>query len=66
MLINDIEMVIPDTYEKEKWETNKEKPKEPQRVIEIVKQADEQEQARELSPAEKIELKYAHMYETLD
>ena len=64
---DEVEMVIPDTYEKEKWETSKPKDKKEQRVqIEI--KVDDQDKVvqQELTPSEKLDIKYGNMYETLD
>ena len=63
--INDeVEMVIPDTYEKEKWETKKVKEKQKERVVEI--KVDESDVVKkELSPTERIDIKYGNLNETL-
>ena len=65
--VNDeIEMVIPDTYEKEKWEASKAKDKKERVQVEI--KVDEQDNPvpKELSASEKLDIKYGNMYETLD
>ena len=56
-------MVIPDTYEKEKWDNHEIKEKKERVAIEI--KVDES-MPKELSPMEKIDAKYFTMNETLN
>ena len=64
---DEVEMVIPDTYEKEKWEISKPKDKKEQRVQVEIKVDDQDNMVhQELSPSEKLDIKYGNMYETLD
>lgn len=65
---DEVEMVIPDTYEKEKWETSKpiEKKEQPRVQVEIKLDDHEKVVQKELTPSEKLDAKYNNMYETLD
>lgn len=68
MKVAGTEMVIPDTYEKEKWESPDKKEEKPEFVniqakLEAIKH---QQQEKELTIFDKIELKYGQMLSTLD
>lgn len=65
-------MVIPDTFEKEKWVRLDKKDEKPEKIniqakLEAMKQQQQDDlRKRELTVFDKIELKYGSMLETLD